>query len=103
MSAAFDLLGILAGLIALVLGIVVIVEEHKGSPMLQRFALGGLVFACFLVVVDGFGHLATFGVDLTPSPFGGLFCLLLAFNWTCRLMALGRKRRSLQWSTPTRS
>lgn len=95
MTAAFDLLSILAGGIAVVLGIVVLVEEHKGSPMLQRLALGGLVFACFLVVVDGFGQLATIGVDLNPSPFGGLFSLLLAFNWTCRLMALRMKRRSV--------
>jgi hypothetical protein len=93
MTGAFDLLGVLAGGLAVLLGIVVIVEEHKGSPMLQRLALGLLVFACFLVMVDGIGQTAILGLELEPSPFGGLFTLLLAFNWICRLRALRRRRK----------
>ncbi len=93
MTPAFDILGTLAGLVAVVLGLVVLVEEHKASPMLQRFALGGLIFTCVLVAVEGCGQLATFGVDLNPSPFGGTFCALLALNWYCRLRALHFRRK----------
>lgn len=92
MTTLLDLLGVLAGFGAFVLGIIVIVEEHKDSPMLQRLALGLLVFTCFLVVVEAFGQLKTVGYDLEPSPFGAVFCVLLAFNWSCRLSALRRRR-----------
>lgn len=88
----FDALGGTVGLAAFLIGCIALVEDHRTSPMGQRFTVGLMLVLCLNVAIDGF--IAAEIPGRRVVPIGVAFALCLAVTWGYRLCALRRRRRA---------
>lgn len=89
-EAALDIAACVIGACAALIGLIALAEEHRGSPMCQRFVVGLMVVLCINVALDGYAAAQLDG--RLANPVGVAFCFCLALTWAFRLRALRRSR-----------